>query len=290
MPQGYTELVRRLATWDDYQQRVGRAVQHIERHLDDELSLAELAEIGNFSPCHFHRVFRALTGEGVAEQVRRLRLERAAARLRNTSRSVLEIALEAGYQAHESFTRAFEAAFHTPPSHYRAERSFLAPPVVCSERPEVAARMERIGPLDVIRLRHVGPYGDVGQTFGRLAAWVGAHGLFGPWTQGLGISYDDPEVTPPERLRYDAAFTAPGVIAGEGEIQGMELPARDYATTTHTGPYAGLTVAYAGLMRWWLRHGDGEIGDAPALEFYLNQPGQTAPESLVTKICMAVTT
>lgn len=141
----------------------------------------------------------------------------------------------------------------------------------------------------MIRLRHVGPYGDVGQTFQRLAAWVGAHALFGPWTQGLGVSYDDPEVTPPEHLRYDAAFTVPRAMPGEGEIQGLELPARTYATAIHQGPYSGLAVAYASLMRWWLRHGDGELSDAPGLEFYLNQPGRTAPESLLTKMCLAVT-
>lgn len=252
------------------------------------MSLPELADVASFSPFHFHRIFRALTGEGVAERVRRLRLERAAARLRSTSRSILEIALEAGYQAHESFTRAFEAAFHTSPSHYRTERSALAPSIAPGNPAETAARVERIGPMRVIRLRHAGPYGDVGQTFERLAAWVGSHGLFGPWTQGLGISYDDPEVTPPEHLRYDAAFTMPRAVQGEGEIQGLELPARDYATAIHKGPYTGFAVAYAGLIRWWLRHGDGEISDAPALEFYLNQPGHTAPESLLTKICLAV--
>ncbi len=288
-PYSYTNPVTRQATWDDYQRRIARTIQHLERHLDGELSLPELADVANFSPCHFHRVFRALTGEGVAEHVRRLRLERAATRLRNTSRSILEIALEAGYQAHESFTRAFEAAFHTSPSHYRAERSFLAPSIAVGDLPETAARMERIGPLSVIRLRHVGPYSDVGKTFERLAGWVGARGLFGPWTQGLGISYDDPEVTPPEHLRYEAAFTAPRAVPGEGEIQALDLPVRDYATTIHKGPYSGLAVAYAGLVRWYLRHGEGEISDAPALEFYLNQPGHTAPESLLTKICLPVT-
>lgn len=150
------------------------------------------------------------------------------------------------------------------------------------------ARRERIGPLIVVRLRHVGPYSDVGQTFERRAAWVGAHRLFGPWTQGLGIGYDDPEVTPPEHLRYDAAFTGPRAIPGQGEVRSLELPARDYATAIHKGPYAGLAVTYAGMIRWWLRNGDGEISDAPALEFYLNQPGHTAPESLLTKICLAV--
>jgi AraC family transcriptional regulator len=277
--------VARPATWDDYQRRVGRAIQHLEQHLDDDLSLPDLAAVASFSPCHFHRVFRALTGEGVAEHVRRLRLERAAARLRSTSRPILEIALEARYQAHESFTRAFEAAFHTSPSQYRAERGFPAPAAAPLETP---ARVERIGPLHAIRLRHKGAYSDVGQTFERLAVWVGAHGLFGPWTQGLGISFDDPEVTPPEYLRYDAAFTVPQAVPGEGEFQGLELPARNYATAIHKGPYSGLAVAYAGLIRWWLQYGDGELSDAPALEFYLNQPNHTAPEALLTKICLAV--
>lgn len=278
----------REATWEDYQRRVGRVIQHLEQHLDDGVSLPELAGVASFSPHHFHRVFRALTGEGVAEHVRRLRLERAAARLRTTSRSVLDIALEAGYEAHESFTRAFETAFHTSPIRYRADRHILAPARTASDLPDNAARVERIGPLHVVRLRHVGPYDEVGRTFVRLAAWVGAHGLFGPWTQALGVCHDDPEVTPPEHLRYDAAFVAPQSGAGEGEIQVMELPQRLYATTIHRGPYSALPAAYAGLMRWWLRNGDGEISDLPSLEFYLNQPGQTAPESLMTRICLAV--
>ncbi|HTT63719.1 MAG TPA: AraC family transcriptional regulator [Bryobacteraceae bacterium] len=278
----------RQATWEDYQQRVGRSIHYLENNLDGDLSLAELARAASFSPCHFHRIFRALTGEGVAEHVRRLRLERAAARLRSSGKSILEIALEAGYEAHESFTRAFETAFHESPSRYRTKQDLRAQSAVPDVVPEIASRIERIGPLNGVRLRHVGPYDEVGQTFTRLAAWVGAHALFGPWTQGLGVVYDDPEVTPPERLRYDAAFTVPRAIPGEGDIQGVELPARDYATAVHQGPYSGLAVAYASLMRWWLRHGDGEISDAPALEFYLNQPGQTPPESLLTRICLPI--
>ena len=133
-----------------------------------------------------------------------------------------------------------------------------------------------------------GPYSDVGHTFERLAAWVGTHRLFGPWTQALGISYDDPEVTPSGRLRYDAAFVVPAGTAGESEILAGELPQRHYAATIHKGPYTELPLSYAALLRWWLQHGDGEISDAPALDFYLNQPGVTAPESLLTKICLPV--
>lgn len=280
----------RQATWDDYRQRVGRAIQYLERHLDDELPLEELAAEASFSPFHFHRVFRAITGEGVAEQVRRLRLERAAGRLRSTDRPILEIALEAGYHAHESFTRAFESAFHASPSRYRAERSYLAPAHQAVDLPETVGRIERIGPLLLVQLRHVGPYGDVGKTFERLARWVGAHRLFGPWTQALGVSHDDPEVTAAEKLRYEAAFTVPRAVSDEGEIYYLELPARDYVTAIHQGTYSGLGAAYAGLVRWWLRHGEGTLSDDPALEFYLNQPGLTPPESLLSRICLAVET
>jgi AraC family transcriptional regulator len=97
----------RESTLEDYQQRLLRVLLHIQNHLDDPLQLDELAEVAHFSPYHFHRIFRGMTGESVKEHVRRLRLERAAHRLRFTGQPVTEIAFDAGYQQHEAFTRAF---------------------------------------------------------------------------------------------------------------------------------------------------------------------------------------
>jgi len=62
-----------------------------------------------------HRIFRGVVGETVAEHIRRLRLERAAQRLKSGERPVTEIAFEAGYEAHEAFTRAFRARFGASP-------------------------------------------------------------------------------------------------------------------------------------------------------------------------------
>ena len=61
-----------------YRERILRVRLHIEAHLDESISLEELAAVACFSPYHFHRIFRALVGESVMEHVRRLRLERAA--------------------------------------------------------------------------------------------------------------------------------------------------------------------------------------------------------------------
>ena len=68
----------RTATLDDYKQRLLRVLVHIQEHLDESLSLDELAGLACFSPFHFHRIFTGMLGESVKEYVRRLRIERAA--------------------------------------------------------------------------------------------------------------------------------------------------------------------------------------------------------------------
>jgi AraC family transcriptional regulator len=109
----------RTVTLHDYKRRMLRVLVHIQQHLDESLQLEELAGLACFSPYHFHRVFKGMVGESVKEYVRRLRLERAASQLKLGSASVVDIALGAGYDSHEAFTRTFKTAFGTAPSQYR---------------------------------------------------------------------------------------------------------------------------------------------------------------------------
>src|SRR5580692_2939940 len=106
-------------TWDDYQGRILRVLTHIQEHLDESLDLEELARVACFSSFHFHRIFAAMTGETIADHVRRLRLERAALELRAGGKPVIQVALDAGYEAHEAFTRAFKAAYGVSPTEFR---------------------------------------------------------------------------------------------------------------------------------------------------------------------------
>jgi len=68
----------RAETEQSYKERVLRVLMYIHSHLDETMSLEDLAGIAHFSPFHFHRIFRGMTGESVKEHIRRLRLERAA--------------------------------------------------------------------------------------------------------------------------------------------------------------------------------------------------------------------
>ena len=98
---------------------ISKALSYIQAHLDDALSPTMLANVACFSQHHFQRVFRAVVGESVMDHVRRLRLERAAYRLRTGHETVASIALDAGYGAQEAFTRIFQAYFGIAPRMFR---------------------------------------------------------------------------------------------------------------------------------------------------------------------------
>jgi AraC family transcriptional regulator len=117
--------MRAITLWD-YKKRMLRVLSHIQQHLDDPLELGQLARLANFSPYHFHRVFAGMVGEPLREYIRRLRLERAALKLSNRKAPVIEIALGAGYQSHEAFTRAFRGGFGMSPSRFRGAQGRAA--------------------------------------------------------------------------------------------------------------------------------------------------------------------
>jgi AraC family transcriptional regulator len=275
----------REGTPESYQERILRVLVHIQTHLDDPLTLDDLASVACFSPYHFHRIFRGLVGEPVAEHLRRLRLERAAGRLKFTDHQVIDIALDAEYDSHEAFTRAFRANFGRAPSIHRAEASaaITAPP---EGGPWIEVQVENVPATRVAFTRHVGGYADVGATWARLFSWIIPRGLFRADTRTIGICHDDPEVAPLDKCRYDAAVTVLPDAVGEGDVGIQEIPARKYAVAMHKGAYGGLSETYARMCGEWLPWSGYELAAAPSLEMYLNNPQMTAEENLLTRVCL----
>jgi AraC-like DNA-binding protein len=117
---------------------VDKARDTFERVLDlladaldnPDLTTQDLADSAYLSRTHFDRMVKAATGETPASLGRRLRLERAAFRLRAGGATILDVAVEAGYSSHEAFTRAFQRAYGVGPAAWRAadRRTELATP------------------------------------------------------------------------------------------------------------------------------------------------------------------
>lgn len=293
-------------TLETYRQRLLRTFVYIQAHLDDELDLEKLSEVAGFSPYHFHRIFKAFTGETLMEHIRRLRMERAAVMLRYDGQSITDVAFDAGYESLESFSRAFRTRFGYPPSEYREKTVF---PILDNSGSaihygpvamelnwnpkshggeDMNVEIREMPPTTVAFVRHVGPYEKCEQAWIKLCDWAGPNNLMGPESRFIGICYDDPTVTESDKIRYDACLNIPPETASEGEVGIQTIPEGTYAIYRHVGPYSGLMEAYARLYRDWLPESGYRPAHRPCYEEYLNTPDITPPEELVTLIHMAV--
>ncbi len=138
--------------------------------------------------------------------------------------------------------------------------------------------------MHIAFMRHVGPYDRVGETWSKLFALAGSRGLLGPHTKAFGVVHDDPEVTAPEHIRYDAGMTVSKDFEPCGELGVQDIGGGEYAMAGHRGPYTGLGEAYAKLCGELLPPAGREPRSAPALEIYYNSPRDTPPEDLFTEI------
>ncbi len=272
-----------------YQQRVRKALTFLEQNLSPVPSLAQIAAAAGFSPWHFHRIFSAFTGESVGACVKRLRLEKAAARLINTTDRVLDVALDAGFESESSFAKAFKAHFSQPPGSFRKSAKHKPTsdnPTTMTTAEIQPVEVSRFEPIEVYFVRKTGPYGEsAGAAFGALMPFVYGNRLITPASRCFGISWDDPSITQPDKVRYDAATTVEIEHPLSGEVERKSIEGGRYAVFLHKGPYENLFKTYDSIYSKWLPESGETLRDLPPVEEYLNRdPRRTKPENLRTHI------
>jgi len=97
-----------------------RAKDLVDSRYFDPLAVGDLARAAGFSQAHFSRQFRRTFGESPHAYLLTRRMERAAALLRNTDRSVADICFDVGLQSVGSFTTSFSRTYGVSPTVYRA--------------------------------------------------------------------------------------------------------------------------------------------------------------------------
>jgi len=103
----------------NYLSQVQKGIDFIEANLDFELSLQQIAKEACISQWHFQRIFKALTNETLKTYIRSRRLANALEKLLTSNQKIIEIAVTAGFESQESFTRAFKKAFDMTPNEAR---------------------------------------------------------------------------------------------------------------------------------------------------------------------------
>ena len=286
----------KLTTKQNYRQRLTQVIDYIYRHIDQDLDVNTLADIACLSPYHFHRIYRQLVQETVANTVRRLRLQKAAALLLSREKSIKTIAGELGYSSIEAFSRAFSNHFGEVPSDYKTrydQAPIVLEPFVASlplqegSKTMYEINIEEISKTQLLGLEHRGDYLDIGQAFEKLFIYAGTKDSGD--IRSIGIYYDDPKSVVTENLRSVAGITVGNIdIHDDQDYKLYEIPQGKVASLLFKGPYSELDKAYDYFFGQWIPENNVEVADFPPFEEYLNDPKTTSPNELLTKVCCLI--
>ncbi|WP_032112529.1 AraC family transcriptional regulator [Candidatus Paracaedibacter symbiosus] len=275
----------------NYEHRLKKVVEFIGKNLDDELTLSQLSYIACFSKYHFHRLFTAYTGLSLQQYIRWLRLKRAAHQLIvNKDNTIIEIAINAGFESHESFTRAFKQICSLNPSEFRSQPRWQAweQPPYCLPKQDKMIMNISIKNMNARRLavlEHRGDPKKVGDSVNKLVSWAKAQSMnLKPKAgEAFGFAYDDPKTTSPENFRFDLGISVPEKLKLDGEVIEKQLPAGRYAVAMHKGSRDNIGDTVYGLYRDWLPESDEELGDLPCIFCYYNFDHEVAETELLTE-------
>ncbi len=135
-------------------------------------------------------------------------------------------------------------------------------------------------------LEHQGAYPAIGKSFQQLATIFTARG-FWPHARGMAAVYfSDVTSVPEDELRSVAAVRVGDSFPMPDDLLDMTIGGVDCAIWQHRGAYSGLRDAWDGLYGTWLPKSGREPADIPPFEIYLNDPTDTAPDDLLTDICI----
>lgn len=260
-----------------YHSRMQRVLDYIDDHLEDDLDVDALAAVAAFSKFHFQRQFSSLFGVTVHRYIQLMRFKRASFRLafRNDS-SVLEVALDSGYEGPEAFARSFRKRLNQSPSAFRRAPQW---------NPWHAA----FAPISDLRSTHMSPsftandielidfpatpvaikphHGDparLGDTLRQFIDWRRAAGLSPRVSATFNIFHVDPDETPPDEYRLDlCAATDRPIEENDANIIAGEIPAGRCAKLRVTGSSDNLRSAISYIYREWLPTSGHELRDFP---------------------------
>lgn len=267
-----------------YLHRIQRGIDFIEAHLDADIELSEVARAAGLSQWHFQRIFKALTNETLKTYIRSRRFAKALDQLLNTRLGILDIALAAGYDTQESFTRAFKSCFALTPNQYRkfGKRSLFVKKIQFDEdylrqldrNLSLAPDIRERPPLQLVGLatHFYGADSDkdnLGQKLPPL--WAGFMPRLAEIPHRVpGVCYGvvSQTASTSDLLLYHAAIEVSQVSEVPEGMVHFEVPAARYATFEHRGAPENVNHTVNYIYANWLAGAEQRHSGGADLEIY----------------------
>jgi AraC family transcriptional regulator len=281
----------------EYRNRINRVIKAIIQQPGDDWTTPELAGLAGISAFHFHRIFRALTGETMFAFLQRRRLLRAIELMHERHFTLTEIALECGFDSSSSLSRAFRKQLNCSPTQYlKQSASPLLPPprprairrdkmqvVIRETNPRPALIVERKGMVEQnFNQAATAAFRVLTSEIKRAQAWPAMCECFGRCP-------DEATMIPDAEARYQAGFFYEGSLPTlSDEVQRITISGGKWAVSIHQGSYETLWQSWNRLYRDWLPTSGHIIREAAPFEIYCTDKKTTPPAELQTEIWIPI--
>jgi AraC family transcriptional regulator len=277
-----------------YATRIERAIGVIEAAAaaGETPTLGDVAKAAAMSDYHFHRVFRLMTGETVADAITRIRL---GASLPMLEQGIAEATGQSGYATSQAYARALKGKTGATPTLLKNDKEARAmasetlshPASSAGDAPPIRIAIASFAPLKVLAIRNVGDYRELNNGYGllfeTLSELVSPEAIIGIY----GIPHDDPRYTPHDKCRFDCAFQLDQHIDPQGDLRSIELVGGEYARMEHFGDYDHIHDAIDALYGWAISE-DRMVDERPLFIHYLNDPDEVAPDDQRAQIWLPI--
>lgn len=276
-----------------HRNQLAKAKQYIQHNIDQKLNLDDIAKASGASSYHFIRVFSAYTGETPFSYIRRERIAWSL-KLLEEDCSITDIAFKIGFESSSSFNKAFKKELKLSPSQYRnlgkVEKDKIIHNIHISPKAkELMMNINMEMKPEIITRNETTIYSyAASDTSFKEAAQIA-------WNEFLQIIPTVKEdLTQSEFLgvgemnsnncSYKAAISIPtNPQAKIDKLTKEVIPASKYAKFLLKGSYEGVWFAFDKAFKF-INESEYEIGSAPSLENYLNDPSVTPESELLTEI------
>jgi len=294
----------------EYIRRINKALEFIDKHLDQTIQLNDVANASYFSAYHFHRIFHALVGETVNAYVSRKRMEKAASRLvYKPALSVTDVAEAGGFSSSANFAKAFKLYFGVSPTELRNCQSqsqdnnngkngklyskygkAFNPQELYSQFVTQSAvfdtdKLEELLMKLKVKEQHEKPIAylsspkgyeleSVYATWDKVIQWANVKGIDDGRHARFAICHDNPMITPEDKCRYDAAIVIPPEFEVTGPYRQSSIPEGKYVIAYYKGDADKISNFMTELCSHWFPNSGYEPDDYPAIFNYLNDSRQ----------------
>lgn len=277
---------------DVYAQRISRVCDYVDHNLDLQFDLEKISQIACFSKYHFHRQFSEYMGITIFKYIVLMRLKRASYKLAfEKELKVIDIALDAQFESHETFSRSFKSSFNQTPTQFRKQpdwRKWHSLMDFPSHKKDVDMKITIVHfeETKTAYLEHRDSPELVYDTVSHFIEWRKETGLSPVQSSDTyGIIFDDPENTPPKEFRFDICSSVKtNVPSNSHGVKTGTIPSGRCAVIRHHGSYDAIGDPVRSLYRDWLPSSGEELRDFPCFFHYLNLIHEVEEHELKTDI------